>query len=328
MSAALDKLTPEEEALLGQMASDEGPLPTPDPVEPKAAEPAVAEPKTPEPEKMVAKAALDEERIKRKKLEKELNEVRAQSGAEIATVKTRLQMITEAIDASVKASPAATPEPPAPAFDADPQGFIKHEFKRINDQNAALARDLAELRTGTVQMSEQQQRAQQLQDIRAWGTAQESAFQAENPDYTDAMNHLLTARRAELQAIGVTDPGEVHNVLANDTMQLAYLSRQRGQQFGKLLYDLATAKGYAKKTASAATEVADTPGRRVSTPESAAERLLRGQENATTLGSTGGAGQGEVAINAIANMDEVAFGRMLAKVKTQGPAALRNILGH
>lgn len=324
MSAALDTLTAEEQAQFKEMeAADadlahEEPAPTPraEPAEP--AEPAAREPDA----KLVDKRALDAERTRRKQIDKDFAEFRVKAAEEQARVTTRLEMLAAAVEANVKAAPAA--ETPPPAFDADPKGYIEHKFRELDRRQAEFDRRAAAVETNATQTAKQQETAAaqnaMVADLESWAMQQEAEYAQQSSDYQAAMTHLATARAAQLRAIGVDNPGEIQQIIRDDVRGLAHIARQRGKQLGEVLYNMSKAAGY--KAASAAP-----PASTQSTVESAAERLLRGQDMATTVGSTGGAPRGDAGPAAIAAMNDAEWKVAYEKI-LKNPAQMRQLFGN
>jgi hypothetical protein len=276
---------------------------------------------------MVDKRALDEERARRKKAEASANEARVKYETDLARAQTRLDMIQQAIEAQVNAPQPQQLAQPAPEFDKDPKSYIEHEFAKLRRQQEELAEKYARATATTTQLTQQQQEAQQIADLERWAMAQESAFARETTDYSDAMKFLAQKRESQLRAIGIDDPGEINSALSNDVRGLANLCRQRGKPFGEALYNLAKANGYngASSDPVSSPNVVATPGNR-ETPDSAAERLLRGADMAATIGSIGAAPRGEPAASAIATMSDEQFATLYNKIKGN-PAAMRQLFG-
>jgi len=123
----------------------------------------------------------------------------------------------------------------------------------------------------------------------------------------------------------VEDAAQISQAIRSDVQGLANLARQQGRNFAEMLYGLAEANGFQRGSQSAAP-----PAAAKAPPvnaESAAERLIRGQDMATTLGDGGGAPAGEVAPSAIASMSDEEFSKLYLNVKKKGGAAMRNLFG-
>jgi hypothetical protein len=100
-----------------------------------------------------------------------------------------------------------------------------------------------------------------------------------------------------------------------------------------MLYDLAQANGYRPGSQQAAPVATPAAPAAVLSPvspvaaASPAERLIRGQEMATTIGSTGSAPRGEIAIRAIAEMSDAEFAKIYENTQKNGGQAMRNLFG-
>lgn len=334
MSGALDKLTAEEQALLDQMQADDRAA---DAAEPAAAEtPAEAPERTdatpepgtpaqaPEPKPtMVDKRALDEERARRRELEQKFQ------AAEIERAKLgeRFEMLRQAAQAHVTPPPA--PQTPSPEFEKDPAGYIKYGFERVQQSVEDLSKnfraELDGIKQGTTKLTEAQQQQRAIADLDAWGASQEAAFRSEAPDYDAAMVHLRDARVGLMRAMAVPEH-EIAAQIMNDVRGVANLARERGMNFPQMLYKMAQAQGYKRaETAPSASDgvvAAATPA----PAANAAERLIRGQDMATTIGSTGAAPRGAPAAQTIANMSDAEFSRLYAEV-AKDPARMRALFG-
>ncbi|MDE2100372.1 MAG: hypothetical protein KGL39_24180 [Patescibacteria group bacterium] len=332
--AGLDEMTTEEETLLRQMADDDAA----EPMEPEANDPAVQEdeadpteeatkpdkasPDRPADKKLVDKRALDEERNRRKTLQAELEKERRDRAASEAKIQARFDMLAQAVEASAKRPPPAMPaEEAIPDFDKDPRANIDGRFGKLERMLEKALSTTKAVETSAATLTQEQQNQRALQDLTAWGDAQEREFMRSTPDYAQAVAFLRDARARHFEALGF-DAAEIEANIRQDVINTAAFTRQRGRNFGEALYKLAEASGY-RKTAPTA---ANGPAARAA-PENAAERLIRGQEMATTLGSTGGAPRGETPVNTIANMSESEFESFYNKVKANGPAAMRAVFG-
>lgn len=326
MSGALDELTADEKALFDTMRAEDNSGPAPEPKADQQRQPPetveTLEPVVKEPDaaKMVDKRALDEERTKRKAAERASRD----REVELAKVNTRFEMLTKALEANAAQPAPAVAETPAPAFDTDPKAWIDHNVRELQRKQEALDRRLAELATGANQATEQQRQMQAVAELQAWGQAQEVQFAQSTPDYQAAIEHLRAAKEAELRAVGIEDPVQIAGMIRQAVINTADVARRNGRNFAEVLYATSKANGFtgnSPKTTSAPANAVD----------SAAERLIRGNDMATTLGSTGGAPRGEPAATAIANMSDGEFEALYAKIQKmpsgQSKAAMRNLFG-
>jgi hypothetical protein len=336
MSAALETMTAEEQALMRQMEQDDAAdvelPPIEEPAAPAASETEPAVTTKPEDKPaMVDKRALDEERNRRREAEKRATEIERKAAADLARTEERLRLLAEAAQAHVaQATAPAAEEAPPPDFNTDPAGFIQHGFKQLQQALGQINERVQKVETGATQLTQQQRDAQAVGELQNWGMAQEAEYARETPDYAAATQFLAQAREKLIRTMGVSDPMEIRASIAQDVQGLARLSRERGLQFGKVLYDLAVAHGYQKAAPAASDEPAAAGRPNGGTPapsaENAAERLLRGQDMATTLGSTGGAPRGELTADALGRMSDEEFANYYAKV-AKNPAQMRALFG-
>lgn len=326
----LDKLSPEEAKLMEQMrADDEGAAPAPEP-----AARATPEPK-PEPvaeieiddapeldgvrTDMVPHKALHAERVKRQAAEKEAAALRERTAAETAKLQERVNLLVNVAQAA-SAPPAAAPvaEEPLPDVNSDPVGH----FKAVADRQA---RELGDLRAIMGGFQQQQQQAAQARELQNWGRNQEAAFAAREPTYPQAMTHLTQARLAELQALGITDPGQQQQIMAQDIHNIAVTARQQGADFAERLYNLAVKRGFKATPAAASIPALDADAEEV--PSTPAARREAARDNATTIGSVGAAPPARLSVEKIANMNDKQFEAFVKRFEGN-PEALRDLLGH
>ena len=334
MSGALDELTADEKALFDAMRAQDNSGPAPEAApdkqpqrqQPESVETPEPQAKEPDQAKLVDKRALDEERTRRKKAEQTARE----REVELAKVNTRFEMLTKALEANAAQPTPPVAETPVPAFDTDPKAWIDHNVRELQRKQEAFDRRLADFQAGNQQIVEQQRQQQQIAELQSWAQEQEQDYMQAMPDYNQAMAHLLAARQAHIRAIGEDDPVRIQQAIRADIINTAYFARQKGRNFAETLYKLAEASGYKPSNGGA-----DNPLAPARTPtvnvDSAAERLLRGNDMATTLGSTGAAPRGELATQAIANMSDAEFEAVYAKIlklpPAQSKAAMRNLFG-
>ena len=321
MSAALDMLSPEEQKLLDQMQAEDGAVDAQEPASevPATTEEPVAPVTEPQP-KTVPQEALHAERERRKRAEKELNELRAKAAADIARGEERLRLLTEA------ASAATAPPPPAPVQIPDPQtdplGYVQHTTAHLQSQIAQLNERVQKSEGLERQIAQAALQQTQMQELSAWGQGQEADFAAGTPDYGAAIGFLREQRVRQLNAMGYTNPAEVNAMIGNDVTAMAHHARRSGQNFGEMLYKQAQVMGYQAAAPAAASPAAP------AAPDVAARvaAAQRGAEMAGGLGGAGSAPKGELTPQSLANMTEAEFAAMYSKLRGN-PAAMRQMFG-
>jgi len=122
-------------------------------------------------------------------------------------------------------------------------------------------------------------------------------------DFGEAYQFLLQGRDAELQAYGVADPAERVRLISEEERGLVQRAIKDGVSPSERVYNLAKARGYAKKEPKPE-------------PEKTTEQIdtiARGQAAAKTLSSAGGSPAEVLNAEALANMSEEEFEAWMAK---------------
>lgn len=354
----LDALDASDMALIESMRADDGAPPSNSgaPVAPEAPPAATApaeepvdleidipdgpaEPVTAERTKMVPHAQFHaaREQLKAQRLKAEAADAaRIAAETKLATETAKINERVEML-ARFASLPAATATAPTPAAEAAPAPVeipdvttdpVGH-FRAVAEQQAAEVAALKGMMNG---FQENQRAAQQAAEMRNWGVAQEVAFEAQEPSYRAAMEHLKQTRHIELETIGVTDPTERERIIAQDVNQIAHRSRREGANFAERLYKVALSRGFAKAAPAApaapaspvipALDAIPAPA-----PAERAARLEEGRENSTTIGSLGSAPGVKLSVAKIADMSDSQFAALLKKMEGN-PTALRDLMGH
>lgn len=207
--------------------------------------------------------AMHEERNKRRALERQVAEMRNSLQA-LSGLKAELEALRKA------------PEPKAEdEFETDPVGTLKRELDGLKAKEAEGERARA-------QMTEQQR---QLADLQTRTRAATAEFQEENPDYPDALNHLMESRVKELRVFGMDD-AQIANALSSEAIAIARFAEQNERNPAEVVYEMARLRGYAKAATKPAPATTASP-----TAESLQEKLDKidkGQRDAQTLANAGG----------------------------------------
>jgi hypothetical protein len=319
--AGIDTLSADESALLDSMRDSNGDdiaslASTPD--APEAVElPAADEPDdtgdvTEQRSKTVPHQAFHAEREARKQAQAEAREAKQQAAVEMARAQTRLELLTQAVQAATATPAAAAPAVEIPDVAVDPVGH----FQAIAEQQR---RELADLKAMTQGFQQAQQQQAAVQELRSWATSQEVEFMARENAYADAMKYMREGRHAELEAAGVVDIGERERIINGDVTQIALRARQEGVNFAERLFNIAQKRGYSKAAVIPPLDAAVAP-------PPAAERAERGRANSLTIGSAGAAPPPALTAEKLASMSDRDFTAMYEKLKAN-PAALRQYMG-
>lgn len=176
-------------------------------------------------------AALHEERTKRQALETEAQQLRQQ----LAQFQQQSQ---QAQQAQLQQQQAAE----IPDFDEDPRGHIeavKHQFKQ----------EIESLKNGRVQQPQfHQVEAQVMQEAAVLAPAiadAEARFEAANPDYRQAFDHVLAAAERNMVAAhpGINEQ-QLGMLRTAAFVELAKQCQQQGRNVAEHIYSRAQAMGY------------------------------------------------------------------------------------
>ena len=230
MSAMLDSFAPDVDLTAEPPVEEE--VQTEVKEEPKVEEPKVEEPKVEEPkvespkeetqqkeQKMVPLAALHEERMRRREIEKESKE-------RFEKLEQRLQLI-------------ANPPPPVPKFEEDPAGHLQHQVQTTQAELKAI-------RESSEQSRQQQEAIQLEQQISVSTQAAEQIFAKDHPDYLDAVKYLQTIADKNLEMMGLEDPIARQAQIRKDALAMSFKALQMGKSPAEVAFNLAVNYGYRK----------------------------------------------------------------------------------
>jgi hypothetical protein len=227
----------------------------------------------------VAKAA--EER--RKDAEKRAQEVEAKYAEHMARVQERLAMLVEN-----RQTQEQKPEVQIPDINTDPLGHFQAK-------SAVLEKQLGEInewRKGQEKTSEQQTAMTRVvEEV----TRLEADFSRTTPDYADAMQHLKSTWAAEARVAGIPE----QMAIAARAREIAQLAARANRNPAELGYELAKARGYAKKAPGTGNGQQQGP---------TLETLQRGiASSKSTSAAPGRAAPGTPTLDALVNMDDDEF---------------------
>lgn len=220
------------------------------------------------------KAAMHEERERRKELQRQLDEQRNQS----AQMQNVLNKILERANQQQ--------QPQAPDFNADPIEALRH-----NQETLARALEQQHMTLAQRQQIEQQQ-LQKQQFINQYShSAKEYANEVK--DFGDAYKYLNDSRLKEYLEAGYTQQ-QANELLESDELAIVAKAYQDGVNPASRIYNLAKLRGYQFKQqqAQAQTQSADKK----------LETLEKGMQASKSLNNLSGQGEKQVTLEALAQM--------------------------
>ena len=187
-----------------------------------------AEEKKPEkpPEGYVPHQALHAERIKARRLERDLAEVKLK--------------LTTADERIAKLAEAWKPPQQAPNEQEDPVGAIVHETRQTRQEIEAFKKQQEEERRIRAAQNAQAQLVQYWQ-------SQAQAFAAKQPDFPQSYQHLFENFVSELQEAGY-DEQQASVVAQNYWADIVGRARMDGVNPAERMYNLAKRRGYKPAT--------------------------------------------------------------------------------
>lgn len=241
------------------------------------------------PERMVALAALHEERSRRREIDRQYRETQQQ----LAELRGKFAVI-ERLN-------APQPKPP-PSVEEDIPGAVRATTEAVDELRQRMAvRDARD------------RAARDEQDVIAAYRVDAAQFEARMPDFREAYSHLLASRAQELAALGYDDPRAVHDALRADELAVAQAALARRQSPAEIIYNLARQRGYVGAGAAPRARA----GERLASIE-------RGQAANKSLSATGGAGgDADISAEALLKMPMDEFEAWCAK----NPARARRLMG-
>lgn len=284
-----EQLTADESAAMQAMAQDSAPVESTEVVDvpqeesaPVAQAEPVAEPDKPPPG-MVPQGALHQERERRKAAEQQFQALQAK----LAEIEARL-------------NPPAEIVVPDPIL--DPQGFKQFQIDQIKQRAAERA-----------EAERQQAESQQTQALMARLNQDVITFKASTPDYDNAFNHAVQARRQELAFYG-NSPEQIEAQMEVDVKAIVQQAYGQGRNPAELFYEYAKMRGYG-------------PAPQAPAPQAAAQvtALAQSQRQTQSLAPAGGpANDGGITIEALSKMSEA---ELAAMPKAKRDEVMRKVMG-
>lgn len=267
------EFTPEELKQFEAMQADEEAAPEPEvtpEVEPETtpAEPVATEVK-PEPEKPVEQEkkvsihALHEERMRRKETQKELQEMREK----YARVDERLKTL----------------------FDRNKDEYEDPEVAKARAAEEAQRVYAEKIRALEEKLQETDSRTQEMR-VRNFVADNERDFQAQNPDYRQALDYAFKVRRAALEVLDM-EPEEIASAVDREFASVVNDALQRGKNPAEVVYKMAHKMGYAKP---------QEPNKKI-------EDIQRGVAASKSLSQASGKKTVELTAESLANMSDEEF---------------------
>lgn len=329
------ELTSEEQRLLDQMRADDA-QPAQEPIAPQAEpeeqpaepvqQPAPAQPAQPQQrDDRVPYAALSEERQRRQRAEEQIRTLEERNKIIEERTNLLLQRFNQP-QPQTQGEPEAPKPPPIPDLDKDPVGHI---IGNQVDMRQQLQTAQQQARQWQEQLQQQTQAQQILNYVTQTAQGLERMFIAEHPDYSNAIDHLRRSRHREMEIVGITDPGQREQIIAQEGMGIAVRAINERRNPAEQLYELARMRGYQPPASpqpngmngvlDAPTHAAEAPqaqpnapaGGQVPTAQQRLQTLQEGQNQARSLGAARGGGPVPLTAQRLIEMSPEEFDKAL-----------------
>lgn len=242
----------------------------------KVEKPAITtETEKPVPEaKFVPLEALQEERAEKKQLKAELEQFKQWQ----AGVQEQLKRIPAAEQAQ------------APDPQTDPWGYQNWALQQLGST-------VQEINQWRQQQQIQAQTQENANRVLGWASQQAKAFEASQPEYPNAYKFATEARSKEYQAMGISDPAMINQLIEQDTARIISHAAQNGLNPAELIYKFAELRGFAGKGKTQAQQALD---------PNAQAKIAAGQAAAPKLDKGGSTADGEMTAKDLANINDPA----------------------
>lgn len=227
----------------------------------------------------VPQGALHAEREKRKGVEAELTKARETLAA--------IQQMREQI-ANRK---------PEPLPEADDPAAIEHLRQRIAQQDQTINRFGQQMDSQAIEQRE-------TRELGAVMQASENDYRAVQPDYDNAIQHVIQARANELSLYGL-NPADIQQTIAEEAMDIVRSAVQQGRNPAELGYQIALSRGYRPAAGEAGQEGQQ---QQQGGAQATLAALATARAGSKSLGQAGGGGTAKTLnAEAIAAMDPDEF---------------------
>lgn len=224
-------------------------------------------------QKMVPLAALHEERIRRREIERQYAEQK------------------KALEDQLKQY-----QNPVPKFEDDPANNLRHEAEATKARLEQMER--------AVQQTRQEQEARTFEQQIASNTqAAEQAFAKAKPEYFTAVQYLQSVADKNLQLMGMDDPAARQAQIRQDAMAMSLKALQAGKNPAEVAFQLAVNYGFK----------AGQPDQQLNAQPDAQKKiatLQQGQRAAASMPSGGGKSV-PMSIEALAQLDDDEFNKAI-----------------
>jgi hypothetical protein len=232
------------------------------------------------------KAAVREEREKRKNIERKLQENQDKI-QRMENIFSQMQNANNRQQQEEKLNNL-------PTYEDDPFEYLRHQNEMLVKQQQNLYQSLA-------QQNQQSQTQQKLNNLISEASIKVKEFAKEKPDYDDAYNYLREFKLKEYEISGFT-PQQASEFLHEDEMNLIMNSKQKGENPAKIIYNLSKIAGYNSKNS------------KISETDAKLNTIEKGMKSSPKISRTGMGRQNKVTLESLASLEGDDFDKAWSKM--------------
>ncbi len=225
------------------------------------------------PDGFVPHGALHEERMRRKELQKELEDYREK----FSRVDERLKILGE-----------KNTNQEIPSFEMDPLGYSKYEIDKLKGGFEDVSKRVPE----NIKRLEGEIETLRLQRVIE---RQEATFERDKPDYRDSLNFFIKTRIETAQEMGY-DEDSARSMVTSELQEATQRAISNGKNPAEIIYNISAKYGF--KSNNSAKEA------------SKIDALKKAESATKSLSEVGGHAKGELSAESLADMSDEDFSKI------------------
>lgn len=167
----------------------------------------------------------------------------------------------------------------------------QEQDEEIDDPIEALNKEVSKIKQEANQQKEQQRIQEEFNTFAEDVKGKTSEFAAKTPDYVEAYNHLVGSRLDELRILGYSEQ-QAKQMVAQQEVELAYISMQNGANPGETVYNLAKQRGFVSKSDQRSAETSKKM-----------DNIERGMSASMSLGSSSSNSDADLSLESFAHLE-------------------------
>lgn len=230
------------------------------------------------------RAMADEERIKRKEIQKQIEVMKQENEQLKSTFNKILSKAQEQAEAANK--------PPVPSFEDDPIAALKYE-------NEQLKKEMNGFKEFTTKQQQQAEIARKQNEFVNTYRSKANEFKQANPDFQDAYDYVMQNRLEEFKVAGYTEE-QAKQLVIEDEAAIVANALSQGKNPAESIYNLSKLRGYKKESTINAQA-------KINSNQQKIEAMEKGLKASKSLSNSGGVAKENLTPEAVAQMSDEEF---------------------